>query len=354
MKPSQALSAIEFIALAEQVSYLEGPPGIGKTSFFRQVAERNGWDYAAFPSAATLDPTDVRGAMKVITLADIKEYGLDPALHGHTLSFPPEFLPTKADKITLVVIDDVPTATPAVQAALFQLLLERRIGNYVAPANVRFALTGNRTQDKAGAGRTLTALDSRVVRLKIEVSLEDWINWGIDSGIAPEVLAFHRFHADTRSQANGEAPKNLLWAFDPNKKENPLPRTWEFVSNLYKKSPPKEIELELYSGCVGEAAAAEFVGFLRVFRELPDIHFCLSNPDTAVVPTDLGAKFAVASALARMVERDTIKNFIKYTKRLGDEFQHLAMSDAVKRAPALKESKEYITWFRANEASFKK
>jgi hypothetical protein len=175
----------------------------------------------------------------------------------------------------------------------------------------------------------------------VDVSNEDWFNWAITHDIAPEVIAFHRF-------TQGE----YLHKFDPAKKVKPLPRTWEFLSSLTKVNPDKDIEFDLYAGCVGEEAAGQFVGFLRIFRDLPDIDECLSSPTKASVPTDIGAVFCVISALARAVTRPTLKNFITYVKRLGSEYEHLSITDAMKINPALKESKEYLGWFQDNLSVF--
>ena len=341
MKPAHVIKAIATLVKANKVVYLEGKPGIGKTSFPKQAAIQNGWDYKVLPPAPTIDPVDLRGAIKVITKQDIAEFNLPAETLGHTMAFPPDFLPTVAEKITIVVIDDVPTATPAVQATLFQLLLERRLGNYIVPANVRFVLTGNRVEDRAGANRTLTALDSRVCRIGVDVSSEDWIDWAITNDIAPEVVAYHRF-----------TKGDNLWQFDPTKKVNPLPRTWEFLSDTFKVAPPAEIAHETYAGFVGEEQAAGFIGFLQVLNDLPNPKDCLAFPETAPTPPDVGAQLCLWGARARLVEDDTVPAFLTYVARLGGEYEHLAVADLVKVKPSTKETKAFSKWFLANEDTF--
>lgn len=343
MKPSLVIRALATAVKANKVVYLEGPPGVGKTSFPKQAAQEMGYDCIVWPPCPTLDPVDIRGAIKVITPADAEAFNLPTSAVGTTVAFPPDFLPRSVERPTIIVIDDAPTGSSSVQATLFQLLLERRLGTYTVPKDVHFVLTGNRLEDRAGAGRTLTALDSRVVRLSVEVSVQDWLDWAVNALIAPEVIAFHRFHAG-----------KYLWQFDSSKKCNPLPRTWEFLSDIFKCHPHKDLEHELYGGCVGEEASSMFIGFLRIFRELPDPRQCLSNPTSSPVPQDIGAILCLCGVLSRIVQRDTLKNLITYTSRLGLEYANLAITDAVTLAPALKESKEYINWFRENSATFTK
>lgn len=349
MKLSHAIQAITFNVLTKNVSYLEGAPGIGKSSAPFAAAAQNGWDIILLPPAPTIEPVDLRGAMKVITAEDAKGFGLPESSIGTTVAFPPDFLPRKADKTTLVVVDDVPTALPAVQAALFQLLLDRKLGSYTVPENVHFVLTGNRLEDKAGASRTLTALDSRVNRIQVDVSYEDWIEWAVKNDIAEEVIAFHRFNKG-----------QYLWQFDPKKKVNPLPRTWAFLSKKVKlvneqrkngTHVPADFEIEWYQGDVGQEAANLFVGFTRIFRELPNPAECLAKPATAQVPTDIGAVLCLTGALSRIVKQDTLKNLLEYLSRLPKEYEVLCLQDAINRCAALKETKAYIKWSLDNKTA---
>lgn len=350
MKPSNIIKAIALNVLAGKVTYLEGAPGIGKSSLPAEAARANGWDCLILPPAPTIEPVDLRGAMKVITPDDAKNFNLDENFIGTTLAFPPDFLPRVAKKTTLVVIDDVPTALPAVQAALFQLLLDRRLGNYIVPENVHFVLTGNRLEDRAGAGRTLTALDSRVNRIQQDVSLEDWIDWANKTSIQPELIAFHRFH-------KGE----FLHKFDPTKKVNPLPRTWAALSRslaVINESRakgeviPNDLELELYEGDVGKEAALSFVGFNQVFRNLPNPAECLKNPTTAPIPEGadmIATVVCLTTALSRMVTQQTFGNLLKYLSRLQKEYEVMCIQDAINQKAVLKETSAYTQWAVKNQ-----
>jgi hypothetical protein len=347
MKPAHVIQAIILNALSKAVTYIEGPPGVGKSSCPVQAARQMDWDCIVLPPAPTIEPVDLRGALKAITKQDAIDFDLGEDAIGTTVAFPPDFLPRSVSKTTLIVIDDIPTAMPAVQAALFQLLLDRKLGNYIVPENVHFVLTGNRVEDRAGASRTLTALDSRVNRINLDVSFADWINWAVANDIAPEVIAFHRFKS-------GE----YLWKFDPKQKVNPLPRTWEFLSKKLKVvqsqrasgiNIPSELETEWYQGDVGAEAANLFIGFTRVFEDMPDPRECLKNPKTAKVPTDIGASICVATALSNLVTVESFPNLLIYLSRLEKEYEVLCLQDSINKNKALKETKAYVNWSLTNK-----
>ena len=96
-----------------------------------------------------------------------------------------------------------------VQAALYQLVLDRRCGEYELPGGGALIACGNREA-------------SGVVHLEIRVDADDWC---AGNDIAPDALFFIRMRPE------------LLYAFNPQSTEKafPFPRTWEFVSNIVRR-----------------------------------------------------------------------------------------------------------------------
>ena len=101
-----------------------------------------------------------------------------------------------------------------VQASLYQLLLDRKVGEYELPEGASLIACGNRETDRGVVHRMPTPLASRFVHLEIRVDAEDWMGWGAANGIVPEVLYF-AYRPD------------LLHQFDPQSTEKafPCPRT---------------------------------------------------------------------------------------------------------------------------------
>ena len=120
-----------------------GPPGIGKSSIVRQVAADKGLAILDV-RAPLLDPTDLRGLPYV---AD-----------GSAKWAPPAFLPQNDGSEGLLFFDELNAAPPLVQASLYQLTLDRRVGEYVLPDGWRIIAAGNRSEDAAIVFRMPSAL----------------------------------------------------------------------------------------------------------------------------------------------------------------------------------------------------
>lgn len=275
--------------------------------------------------AVLLDPVDLRGIPSIVD--------------GRTRWHVPEFFPR--DGRGILFLDEVNAAPQLVQAALYQLVLDRRLGEYALPAGWSIMAAGNRETDRAVVSRMSSALGSRFCpHIEVEVDLKDWIAWALGAGVAMEVIAFIRWRP------------GLLHVFDPSKNERtfPCPRTWEFVSDFLKAGPAPEYEFDLYSGIVGEGAASEFVGFLRVYRSLPDLDEIERAPESARVPSEseVSVLYAVAGALAR---RASVQNFgavLKYAGRLPAEFGVVLVRDAERLHPEVKKTRAYVEWQSAH------
>jgi len=86
------------------------------------------------------------------------------------------------------------------------------------------------------------------------------------------------------------------------------------------------------------------IGFLRMFRELPNIDAILLNPTKEPVPENAAAQYAVASALARCATDTNFDRICLYLNRLPTEFRVLCFRDATLREPAIRCTAGYTTW----------
>jgi len=177
-----------------------------------------------------------------------------------------------------------------------------------------------------------TPLRNRFVHLEFEVDMQTWSEWAINADIRPEVIAFIRFRPQ------------LLSSYDKDAHAFASPRSWEFVSKILKSAPDPSIEHELFSGAVGNGAATEFSGFLRMFRELPNIDAILLNPTSEPVPDAAAAQYAVASALAHRATDTNFDRICLYLDRIPTEFRVLCVRDATLREPAIKCTASYTKW----------
>jgi MoxR-like ATPase len=316
MKASAISTALRTLVAASQPVFIWGGPGIGKSAIVRQLAETKQMRLQDI-RALLLDPVDLRG---------LPFFGPD----GRSKWATPDFLPQ--DGAGILFLDELNAAPAMVQASCYQLVLDRKLGEYTLPKDWAIIAAGNRDSDRAVTSRMPSPLRNRFVHLEFEVDLQDWSEWAIAAGIRPEVIAFLRFRQE------------LLSAFDRDANAFPSPRSWEFVSRILDSSPDKSVEHELFAGAVGAGAATEFSAFLKMFRELPNIDAILLNPLKEPVPDNAAAQYAVASALARCASDANFDRICLYLERMPAEFRVLCVRDASLRAPSIRHTPGYTKW----------
>ena len=169
-----AKSAIKVAFKKKRPIFLWGPPGVGKSDIVQQITdEANGFMFDL--RLGQMDPTDLRG-MPFFN----KELGvMDWA--------PPIDLPSaefaKDYPMITVFLDEMNSAPASVQAAAYQLVLNRRLGKYVLPDNVVIIAAGNRESDKGVTFRMPTPLANRFVHVEIRADFEAWVDWAVKNNI---------------------------------------------------------------------------------------------------------------------------------------------------------------------------
>ncbi|WP_028575818.1 AAA family ATPase [Desulfonatronovibrio hydrogenovorans] len=322
MKPSKIVQALKRLIAVKQPVFIWGPPGIGKSQVVARTARDEGLELIDI-RAVLLDPVDLRGL---------------PRIDGNRAAWcPPDFLPDQGRGV--LFLDELNAAPPLVQAACYQLILDRRLGEYVLPRDWSIVAAGNRDTDRAVTHRIPSALANRFAHLDFEVDTLEWLEWAQENDIAPEVTSFLRFRP------------NLLHSFDPAREDRafPTPRSWSFVSAVTKGDGFfQEPDLELISGMVGQGAATEFCGFLKIFRNLPDPDELLETPETAEVPEDPATLYAVCELLSVRTDLDNLPQVMAYARRLPPEFSVLLVRDAARVNREIVHTPEFSRWATAN------
>ncbi len=316
MKASAVLSALHALIAARQPTFIWGGPGLGKSDIVRQVAKEK--------SVALQD-------VRALLLDAVELRGLPYLSQDHQAKWAsPDFLPRSGEGI--LFLDELNAAPPMVQAGCYQLVLDRKLGDYTLPERWSIIAAGNREGDRAVTSRMPTPLRNRFTHLNFEADMQEWCEWAIGAKIRPEVIAFIRFKPD------------LLSNFDRDANAFPSPRSWAFVSNILNQSPSSTIEHDLIAGTIGDGAATQFTAFLQTFRNLPNIDSILLNPDQEPVPDNAAAQFAVASALSYRATNTNFDRICKYIKRMPTEFSVLCVHDASRREPDVRHTAGYTQW----------
>jgi hypothetical protein len=301
---------------------IEGAPGGGKTTIVHQVAETLG-----LPVIEKHMPTML-----------VEDFGIPyPDADGVGFSYKlPDWYPFKGkagtDKGGVLLFDDRNQANADLQKVLANIQQARNLHGVPLADGWSVVSTGNRQSDRAGANRVLSHLRNRETLLEFDTHLDDSSSWMISNGVRSEVVSFIRFRP------------HLLHDFDPQRDVNPTPRSWVEGVSAVLGNVPAEAEYECFKGAIGEGAAAEFVGYLRIYRQLPNPDAILLHPDTAEVPKDPATLYALSGALAERASTANMERVVTYTSRMPAEFSVLTVSYAVRRNADLSSTSAFTKW----------
>ena len=259
--------------------FLWGPPGIGKSEVVAQITEELG-GFMIDLRLGQMDPTDIRG----IPFFN-KELGkMDWA--------PPIDLPdaelASQYPIVILFLDEMNSAAPAVQAAAYQLVLNRRIGKYRLPDNVVMVAAGNRESDKGVTYRMPTPLANRFVHVEMRADFAVWQDWAVTNGIHKDVVGYLSF------------AKQDLYDFDAKSSSRAFatPRSWCFVSELLEDEDLDDVTAtDLIAGTIGEGLAVKFQAHRRISGKLPRPEDILSGKEKELQVKEVSAMYSLVISL---------------------------------------------------------
>jgi hypothetical protein len=315
---------------------LESSPGVGKSAIVKELAADMNY-YLLDLRMSTMVPEDLNG------LPSFKEInGVQRACYS-----PMDFWPLASDPLpegkdgVVIFLDEFNTAPPTMIAAAYRILLDHEVGGHALHPKAVVVLAGNLLTDNALATHMGTAASSRMSRIRVKPSHQEVIEYASRNGWDSRVLAYLNF-----------AP-GKLHAFNPEGDQDsfPCPRTWEATSDLCKqwpKGPVQRAKRPLLSGTVGVGTSHEFVNFTKVWRELPDIHSIIRDPESYQWPADPGVRHATAGLVAENLKADNAEALMKYILRMGPDFQVIVLRQAIARDMQLLRSPAISEWTKTN------
>lgn len=346
IKHSQLHEELKICFSNNLVPYITSSPGIGKSDSAK-----------AFAKKYKLKVIDLR--LSQCTPEDLQGF---PMRNGNKATFTPfdvfplegEELPVEeledGSKIVmngwLLLLDELSSATKAVQAAAYKLILDRMVGSFNLHENVMIMACGNNITDKAVVHKMSTALQSRLIHYKLDLNLKDWVEWALKSDIDYRIVAFVQFNP------------SMFMNFTPDHVDMTYacPRTWEFLNRLIHDQPVSRVDsIARVAGTVGQAAGYEFLTFCEVQKDLPrweDIMDPNKN-DKIPIPAEASAKFATICWLAsKATEAEAVK-CIPFVKRFGADFQVIFCRGIFTRFPNIdRKSKEFGEYSMGMVTSF--
>jgi hypothetical protein len=240
--------------------------------------------------------------------------------------------------------DEINSAQPATFAVAYQLINDRRVGEHVLRPNVIVIAAGNRESDRGITTRMPLPLANRFTHVEVVPDVNQWcFDYAQQAGLSPIGIAYLQFQ------------KGQFMTFDPQKPDKAFatPRTWEKALRYFADDQmPDAIKAAAIAGVVGEGVGAQFLGFVKVYRQLPSKDRILKDPRTAPVPDEASARYATAVSLSGHLDTTTSTALCAYMQRLDPEFTVLFWQLATKRDDTLHGLPEYIAFARTHAALF--
>ena len=296
---------------------LWGPPGIGKSQAIKEIAKE-----IEYKTNKKVNFTDVRLILfNPIDLRGIPTSSVDKKL---AVWLKPKIfqMDESDDVINILFLDEISAAPQSVQAAAYQITLDKTVGEHKLPNNCIVVAAGNRVTDKSVAYQMPKALANRLLHIEIESAYSEWNAWAIENGIHPYVLGFLKFR------------NNYLNNFDPKTNELAFatPRSWEMVSNILNNvSDDFDVVYSLIAGLVGKGVAVEFRTYSKIYSKLPNIEDIFNGKEYSI-PKEPDILYALISSMVSYAKRykdDEIKieNSINYAKNLPPDFSVVLLKD---------------------------
>lgn len=322
---TQLAEQIRLSILTQQVLYIEGPSGVGKTQIINQIAEQEGYTPVCFMLSEMM-PEDLGG----IITADV-EAGVAKRLAPDVIARI-QGAHDSTGRPVLAFADEINNATSMMLSTCFKLLHEGVAGGYMVPEGTVFIAAGNDPETSNVAQDLPAPLFNRMTTVQFAgPSFDEFEQYGILNKFHPAVLGFLRLN-----------PSHLIDEADfTNGQPNPTPRSWEAVSeylyildrlaeNGQKLSKPSR--MYGIAGRVGEKSAKLMEASLKFADKLVPFSEVIAHPDTCIAPDDFIPAYMQCLALASQLETVAqAEKCIVYVRRLPKEVMSVFVTTLMAR-----------------------
>lgn len=241
---NQAIPAIEKFVDLQIPLMLWGSPGVGKSSLIKQIGEKHNRKVIVL-MLSQIEYSDLRGIPYI--------------LNGTVNWSIPSFFPTNEDDNSIIFLDEINCAHPSILSAAYQLILDRKIGDYTLPKGVSIVAAGNKIEDNSDLTEMPLPLLNRFAHIEISFDYKSWETYASQThnSLVLEYLASNKSELMFK-------PKDQI------KNSFNTPRSWHKVSdilNTYKETSDilkniKTISI-LIASCIGDTIAPKFLAFLK-------------------------------------------------------------------------------------------
>ena len=334
LKPTKARQIMLSVLQGNNVPFLLGGTGVGKSAVVKQLASDLAGDCKV--ALDEINPKkDEYGFIDFrLSLYESVDLGGLPFIDDNNTQQRAFLGNLPVGGNGLLFFDEYAQAHPSVQAIVGQLIYERRLGEYLLPKGWKIVCAGNRASDRAGSNKLPSHVIGRCSMINFEHDFDDWSNWAMKNDVHSLVMGFLNFQP------------NALNVFDAKIAEpQPSPRSWTRLSDTLKTNPSKDMYQNIAQCDVGETTAIEFANFVSLVDDVPNLTGILKGKDVEVID-DHGLCYATCIALLDRIVNASKKevysffeNALAYVKQFNTpEFAIFFVRQAVTKREELKET----------------
>lgn len=341
-----------------------GKGGIGKTESIMDLAKNK----------LKIGYVDIR--LLLYSETDLKGIPYPSVDHIRTIWLQNDILPTveKNGDTGILVFDEITSCARSVRTAAYQLLNERRLGEYVLPDGWMIVCLGNGEEDGGDYQGMEGNFANRCSVFNVVPDVEAWKKWAHTHNMNPLITGYISWKPGDLHSYNPESETELLFA---------SPRSWSAVNNILNANELNTNDAILCSRIesnLGLRVGQEFISFCKFKDKTVDPKVILLEGKKPEI-TDQEVLFITLSSVVKIVgdkvhmemqtynavTQDTIKmiaNAIKWIFSLKKEFAVMGLKDLIDYEPSrmrqlllspqlLQACPELIEFSTANAAIFK-
>ena len=310
----ELMELIPIVLMAGEVPFIQGNPGVGKSTFWKEVAKKFNLFFIDI-RLSTYDPTMLNGFLWMKGEKAAFKLLENFPVEGDPIPINPET--GKPYDGFLIHLDEFTSIPKPVEGAAYRLVLDKEVGDKHLHEKAFIACSGN-PQGKGMLGKSIsTPMRSRLIHFEMANRLEEFIDECIYKlDFHPLIPTFLKTNVDMFN--NFEESANFVdgtYACE---------RTWQKLSNQLKiitqnGGKIEEKHMPILTGTVGSAAAAKFAAYIKSYYASPDFGDIVANPTTAMVPEKLIEQYACIPYLVENVDMNTGAQLAQYIPRFNEE-----------------------------------
>ena len=262
---------------------------------------------------------------------------------GTAIWYPPNTMPFIGndlfadDVLYLIFLDEFTSASTAVFAVCYQLILDGCIGEHVLKDNVRIVMAGNLDTDKGVVNKIPMPLNNRMTHVEAINPVDDFCIYAQSVGAPNVAIAFWKFK------------ETMVNTYDP-KIVNPVvatQRSWLSALDYFQDGAlDYDLKEAMMVGTIGEGPTTEFLAFNEVWKTLVPIKEIIANPKSVALPAEPSLRFAMAMHVSGNMNPKNIGTLHEYLVRMPPEFVVMAWQLATERDKNLFNTNPFLDYMK--------